>query len=145
IYKWAEDNLMFFNDDKFEQLTYGETTNIEIDSYKNPLNENIKRKDNVKDLGIIANNKMTFKEHIQSVVLACRRMSGMLLRTFHSREPDLMLRLFNTYIRSKIEYCCSVWSPTLQKEINELERLQKTFTSKIKGMENLDYHQRLKN
>ena len=144
IYKWAEDNLMFFNDDKFEQLTYGETTNIEIDSYKNPLNENIKRKDNVKDLGIIANNKMTFKEHIQSVVLACRRMSGMLLRTFHSREPDLMLRLFNTYIRSKIEYCCSVWSPTLQKEINELERLQKTFTSKIKGMENLDYHQRLK-
>ena len=32
----------------------------------------------------------------------------------------------------------------MQKEINELERIQKTFTDKIKGMEILDYHQRLK-
>ena len=144
IYKWAEENLMFFNTDKFEQLTYGETKNIEIDSYKNSSKESIDRKFNVKDLGIITNNKMTFREHIQSVVLSCRRISGMIMRTFHSREPELMLRIFNTYIRSKIEYCCSVWSPSLQKEINELERIQKTFTSKIKGMENLDYHQRLK-
>ena len=32
----------------------------------------------------------------------------------------------------------------MQKEINELERVQKSFTNKIDGMENLDYHQRLK-
>ena len=43
-----------------------------------------------------------------------------------------------------MEYCCSIWSPTMQGEINELERIQKAFTSKIQGMENLDYHQRLK-
>ena len=43
-----------------------------------------------------------------------------------------------------MDYCCSVWSPTLQKEINELERVQKSFTSKIKDMEDLDYHQSLK-
>ncbi|CAL4210788.1 unnamed protein product, partial [Meganyctiphanes norvegica] len=36
IYKWAEDNLMIFNENKFEQLTYGETKNIEIEMYKNP-------------------------------------------------------------------------------------------------------------
>ena len=39
IYKWAEENLMYFNDEKFEQLTYGETKNIEIESYKNPSNK----------------------------------------------------------------------------------------------------------
>ena len=55
-----------------------------------------------------------------------------------------MIKLFNTYIRSKLEYCCSVWSPTAQGEINEIERIQKCFTSKIEGMEGLDYHQRLK-
>ena len=43
-----------------------------------------------------------------------------------------------------MEYCCSVWSPNHQGEINELERIQKTFTSKIQGMEEYDYHQRLK-
>ena len=135
---------MLFNKDKFEQLSYGEMGQLEISSYKNPSNEDIRRENTIKDLGIVVNNKMSFKEHIESIVLSSRRMSGLILRTFHSREPEVMLKLFNTYIRSKLEYCCSVWSPSLQKEINELERIQKTFTSKIKGLENLDYHQRLK-
>ena len=56
-----------------------------------------------------------------------------------------MLRMFNTYIKSKMEYCCIVWSPVSQKWIYELEKIQKSFTSKINGMEELDYHERLKN
>ena len=55
-----------------------------------------------------------------------------------------MTKLFNMYVRSRLEYCCLVWSPTAQGEINEIERIQKTFTSKIDGMEGYDYHQRLK-
>ena len=49
IYKWAEDNLMVFNENKFEQLSYGETKNIDAAKYKNPSNEEIKRGDIVKD------------------------------------------------------------------------------------------------
>ena len=144
IYKWADDNLMVFNKDKFEQLTYGETENVTITSYKNPSNEDIRNSETVKDLGIITNKSMTFKEHIQSTVLACKRISGMIMRTFTTRDPEIMLKLFSTYIRSRIEYCCCIWSPNLQYEIDELERLQKTFTSKIEGMEEKDYHERLK-
>ena len=144
IYEWAEDNLLLFNDKKFEQITYGENPNMENNPYKNPANEVIKKGNSVKDLGIICNSKLSFKEHIQSVVVASRRMSGMILRTFHSREPEIMMKLFSTYLRSKMEYCCSIWSPSMQNEINELERIQKSFTSKINGMEELDYHQRLK-
>jgi len=55
-----------------------------------------------------------------------------------------MIRMFNSYIKSKLEYCILVWSPWHQKEINKLERIQKNVTSKIEGMEQLDYHQRLK-
>ena len=43
-----------------------------------------------------------------------------------------------------MEYCCIVWSPVSQKWIYELEKIQKSFTSKINGMEELDYHERLK-
>ena len=52
--------------------------------------------------------------------------------------------MFNSYIKSKLEYCSLVWSPWHQKEINKLERIQQNVTSKIEGMEQLDYHQRLK-
>ena len=43
-----------------------------------------------------------------------------------------------------MEYCCIVWSPVNQKWIYELEKIQKNFTKKIKGMEELNYHERLK-
>ena len=68
----------------------------------------------------------------------------MFLRTFRTRERDLMLKILNTYIKSKLEYCCVVCSPVRQKWIYELEKIQKSFTSKIKDMEHLDYHERLK-
>ena len=68
----------------------------------------------------------------------------MLLRTFSTREKEPMLRMFNTYIKSKMEYCCIVWSPVSHTWIFELEKVQKNFTSKINGMEELDYHERLK-
>ncbi|CAL4111055.1 unnamed protein product, partial [Meganyctiphanes norvegica] len=44
----------------------------------------------------------------------------------------------------KLEYCSLVWSPWHQNEINKLERIQKNLTSKIYGLDQLDYHQRLK-
>ena len=54
------------------------------------------------------------------------------------------MKLFNTYVRSKIDYCCIVWSPWCQNDIDRVERIQKSFTSKIEGVEELNYHQRLK-
>ena len=55
-----------------------------------------------------------------------------------------MRKLFNTYIHSKIDYCCIVWSPWCQNDIDKVERIQKSYTSKIEGMEELNYHQHLK-
>ena len=68
----------------------------------------------------------------------------MLLRTFSTRDKEPMLRMFNTYIKSKLEYCYIVWSPVRQEWIYELEKIQKNFTSRINGMEDLDYHERLR-
>ena len=132
IYKWAEENLMIFNEKKFEQLTYGESDNVTITAYKNPSNVDIRKDETVKDLGVITNKFMSFKEHIQSIVLACRRISGMILRTFVTRNQEIMLKLYNTYIRSKIEYCCSIWSPTAKNEINELEIIQNLLPVRFK-------------
>ena len=51
----------------------------------------------------------------------------------HMLEKEPMLKMFNAYIKSKMEN----W-------IYELEKIQKSFTSKINGMNELDYHERLK-
>ena len=68
----------------------------------------------------------------------------MLLRTFETRVREPMIMMFNSYLKSKLEYCCIVWSPKEQQYINKIEDIQRIFTSKIDGMEGLNYHQRLK-
>ena len=71
-----------------------------------------------------------------------------LMRTFSIREREPMIKLFNSYIKSKLEYCCVIWSPSPngknQNGINVIEKMQQAFTKNIEGLENLDYHQRLK-
>ena len=143
IYKWANDNLMKFNDKKFEQMTHGTLDNVTIEHYKSPSGDEIQIKETAKDLGVFASNDLMFKEHIDKIVTSSRMVMGMLFRTFSTRDKVPMIKMFNTYIKSKLEYCCIVWSPVQQAYINELEKIQKTFTSKINGMEELDYHERL--
>ena len=55
-----------------------------------------------------------------------------------------MMLMFNMYIRSKLDYCCLIWSPWQKKDIDKVERIQNNFTSRIEGMTNLNYHERLR-
>ena len=143
IYKWAKNNKMEFNVNKFEQIIHGNIQNVEIEPYRSPTGEEITIKDTVKDLGILSSNNLMFKEHMNKTINSSKVVMGMLLRTFSTREKEPMLQMFNTYIKSRMEYCCIVWSPWQQTCIYELEKIQKNFTKKIQGIEELNYHERL--
>ena len=144
IYKWANNNMMEFNINKFEQISHGETAGLEIQPYKNPAGEDIISDNTIRDLGVMCNNNLLFREHIADITMKSKIMSGLIFRTFITRDRNIMLTLFNAYIKSRLEYCSIVWSPTTQGDINKIERIQKSFTSRIEGMEDRNYHQRLK-
>ena len=74
----------------------------------------------------------------------CKVIIGMLLRTFETRVREPMIMMFNSYLKSKLEYCCIVWPPKEHKYIDKIEEIQRIFTNKVDGMEGLYYHQRLK-
>ena len=59
---------------------------------------------------------------------------------------DFGMQLRDTAILSVRDFSSEplIWSPVSDKWIYELEKIQKNFTSKIKGMEELDYHERLR-
>ena len=88
-------------------------------------------------------NSATFKSHIENVVKEGKRLSGWVLRTFRTRERICMLTLWKSFILPKLEFSCQLWNPHQISEIEDLDGLQRSFTSKIYGMEEKSYWQRL--
>ena len=55
-----------------------------------------------------------------------------------------MMTLYKSLVRSHLEYCCPLWNSSKIKDIQQLEGIQRTFTSRIDGFQHLNYWQRLK-
>ena len=55
-----------------------------------------------------------------------------------------MILLWKSLVRSRLDYCCQLWSPTKVSDIQRVEAIQRTFTSRILEVKHLDYWSRLK-
>ena len=55
-----------------------------------------------------------------------------------------MLTLYKSLVRSILEYCCPLWNPKKVTDIQLLEGVQRTFTSRICSVKHLNYWDRLK-
>jgi len=69
-------------------------------------------------------------------------MLGLLQHTFTSRDPDLWLKLYKTYIRPKLEFAVSVWNPFLIKDVKALEGVQHRATKIAQSMKGHNYEER---
>ena len=54
------------------------------------------------------------------------------------------MTLYKSLVRPLLEYCCPLWNPSKLSDIQSLESIQRNFTSKISGLQNLSYWDRLK-
>lgn len=144
VYEWADTNNMEFNGTKFELLSYvpGQLPIVE-GAYVASDDAVIGRKLQVRDLGVTVSSSGRFDLHIESVATKGRRQAGWLLRSFATRERMPMLVLYKAVLLPLMEYCCQLWSPTKLGMIRKLEAIQRTFTSKIAGLEGLNYWERL--
>jgi len=57
-----------------------------------------------------------------------------ILRCFETRDGDLLVRAFVTYVRSLMEYNSVVWSPDLKRDIEAIEKVQRRFTKRLTGL-----------
>ena len=129
VYTWAHVNGMLFNEKKFDHMALG--TQIRVVKYNTPSGTPIKRKHAVKDLGFTMQDNLWFDTHIQNIVTKGHQMSGWVLRTIKSRKTIPMKVLLKSLVISQLEYACLLWGPFNQKQINQLESVQKRFTSRF--------------
>jgi len=58
------------------------------------------------------------------------------------KSKELILQLYKSLLRPKLEYCIQAWRPYLKKDINILEMVQKRATKMINGFSELKYETR---
>ena len=54
-----------------------------------------------------------------------------------------MMTLFRSLVQSHLDYCVKLWYPHQISEMQKLETIQRSFTSKIPALEGMDYWIRL--
>ena len=145
LFKWTAENLMSFNVEKFEVLRIGKNEQLKQETkYTTPDGTNLPEKSTVKDLGVTFNNTGDFHDHIDTKKAKGKSIAGLILRTFLTRDPAPLMMLFKTLVIPIVEYGSIIWSPYKKCEISQLEGIQRTYTSKLQGLEDLNYHQRLR-
>ena len=138
---WTDMNSMQFNEDKFQLLQIGPHEDLKQPYTSN--NISIQKAAHVKDLGIYLSEDMSCKYQISEMTNKASNFASWLLRTFTTRQVDVMLLLLKTYLIPRLEYCSAVWNPHKISEIEQIEAVQRTFTAKIQNLETLNYYERL--
>ena len=68
---------------------------------------------------------------------------GMIARSFHYRTRKVLIPLYKTFVRPKLEYAATVWNPWLQKDIDTLERVQKRLIRMLSDAPGSTYEERM--
>ena len=82
----------------------------------------------IKDLGVLIDTKLTFKDHVAYVVSKASSQLGFLFR-FAKKFKDAycMKALYCSIVRPILEYSSVVWSPYYQNETQRIEAIQRKF------------------
>jgi len=141
IWQWAERWGMEIHPQKTCVIHFG---------YANPkftytLNGNkIQEVTSARDLGVIINESCTPSDHVHEITRKANGILCQIRRTLVSRNKDVVIDLFKTFVRSILESAGPVWSPWEKQHIEAIERVQRRATRLVPGIGHMNYDDRLK-
>jgi hypothetical protein len=81
--------------------------------------------DEIKDLGVIMDGRMSFLPHIEAIISKSSRMLGFIKRISREfRDPYIHKTLYISLVRPNLEHAACVWSPHQSVNSEQLERVQ---------------------
>ena len=151
--KWSDENNMLLHQNKFELLCH--STGIknhlselpfqhELSEYVTADGSVIAPQPKVTDLGVQITHDISWSPHITSAADDARKILSWILSVFSDRSATTLMPLYQSLVRSRLEYCCPLWNPSKIEDIKQLEAVQRTLTSKISEVRHLSYWDRLK-
>ena len=97
-----------------------------------------------KDLGLIIDGSLKFHDHVRRQANICNGLTANIFSCTLCRDADFLMSIYIAYIRPKLEYCSVVWNLGYAGDTKMLERVQRRWTRKVRGLENSEYGDRLR-
>jgi Reverse transcriptase (RNA-dependent DNA polymerase) len=127
LQEWCTKNKFDLNAKKCKTISFSRS--------KQPINftycigeHELDRVNEIKDLGVILDNRMTFNNHIETIITKSARMLGFIKRISKEFKDYYTLKtLFVSLVRPNLEYASSVWSPHQACHSERIERIQHKF------------------
>lgn len=124
VFAWCGTNKLPMNLLKCSVISYSKKKAQQIFHY-NAGGAVLQRVTSVRDLGVIFDDKLSFNKHIDGVIASSYRTLGFIIRNSRAFNYESLILLFNTFVRSKVEYGAVVWYPVYRVHVQRLERVQR--------------------
>ena len=111
LYDWTQYSLLKFHPQKCVVMRImSKYKEVEPKAYYNMDETKLRVVNAENDLGIIFDNELSFKEHINSKVKKANALTGMIRRSFVFLDKDMFKQLFTSIVRPHLEYGASIWN-----------------------------------
>ena len=127
IDNWSKCNGLHLNINKCAVVRYSKCR-IKVNFNYSVDSTDLKVVSEVKDLGVIFDQTLSFRQHVNYVYTSCLKLCGFIFRTCNDiKNIKCIQTLYHSLIRSRLEYCAIIWNPYYQKDILKLEKIQRRY------------------
>ena len=126
LFEWLCANRLSLNVDKTEFIIFRPSRKSLQDRIVLELNRiKIFESTKIKYLGLILDNRLSFKFHISELSKKLSRSVGMLFKIRDFTQKSTLVSLYHSIFNSHLTYCLPAWGHSIQTLLDRLNKLQK--------------------
>ena len=122
---WLQVNKLSLNLDKTKFIIFNKRNRIDLQQPVIMNNVRIAQANEVKFLGVIVDDRLSWKSHIDSVVLKLSRLTGILYKLKNSLTTQSLLLLYHSLAYPHLQYCSAIWGSAPYYLLNKIILKQK--------------------
>ena len=141
IYQWAFTNKLLLNPDKTKFVIFASRAMVsKVDDLRlSSLGKDLTVGKSAKDLGVILDPNLTYKDHITNTVSTCMSRLGQIIRVKQVLVKETLTIVVKGLVLSKLSYCSNVWSNTTESNLDKVQKVKNFACRIISGAKKSDY------
>ena len=126
IVEWISVNHLHFNVSKCKSMLISRKRNPFQRPGLSLCGQVLEQVECFKYLAVLLTSDLTWSKQTECICAKAKKLLGMIYRRFSEySNPDTLLHIYESMVRSHLEYASQVWDPHLQKDIRLLEGVHK--------------------